>query len=341
MKITRYLTFVFIGLLCHRSVAQQRPQYTQYIFNNYLLNPALSGIENYTDVKLGYRKQWTGIKDAPQTSFLSANWKFGDDYLWRNALSLADHGDDPMSRNYMQNYTASPAHHGMGVIAVLDDVGPLSRFDANLSYAYHLRVGQQLNLSLGMSAGITRIGLDVYALDFGTADPQNDPAVSNAIVSQVKPDLNVGLWLYGARFFAGASVQQILPQKLKFTSDPGFNQGKNVPHWFFTAGYRFFVSDDIAATPSVMFKQVSPAPLSFDTNLKLAFKDRIWIGGSYRRNDSFSALAGVNISKLINLTYSYDFVTSELNNVSNGSHEIVLGLQLNNIYQVWSTTRMW
>jgi type IX secretion system PorP/SprF family membrane protein len=320
--------------------AQQRPQYTQYIFNNYLLNPALSGMENYTDVKIGYRKQWTGIKDAPQTSFISANWKFGDDYLWRNPLSLPDHGDDPMSRNYMQNYTASPAHHGMGVTAVVDDVGPLSRVDANLTYAYHLQMASQLNLSVGVAAGISRIGLDLNALDFGTDNP-NDPSIQNTIVSQVKPDLSLGVWLYGANFFAGTSVQQILPQKLKFTTDPQYNTGKNVPHWFMTAGYRFFMSDEIAATPSVMFKQVSPAPLSFDANLKFAFKDRFWIGGSYRRNDSFSAMAGVNISKLINLTYSYDFVTSELNTVSNGSHEIVLGLQLNNFYEVWSTTRMW
>jgi len=341
VKIPVYIILAILLSLCYNVTAQQRPQYTQYIFNNYLLNPALSGMENYTDVKLGYRKQWTGIKDAPQTSFFSANWKFGDDYLWRNPLSLPDHGDDPMSRNYMQNYTASPAHHGMGITAVIDDVGPLSRVDANLTYAYHLQLGQQLNLSVGVAAGFSRIALDLYALDFGTPDPQDDPAVNNTIVSQIKPDLSVGVWLYGASFFAGASVQQILPQKLKFTNDPGFSSGKNVPHWFFTTGYRFFLSDEIAATPSVMFKQVSPAPLSFDTNLKLAFKDRFWIGGSYRRNDSFSALAGINISKLINLTYSYDFVTSELNKVSNGSHEIVLGLQLNNFYEVWSTTRMW
>lgn len=295
-------------------------------------------MENYTDVKIGYRKQWTGIKDAPQTSFVSANWSLGDEYLWRNALSLPDNGDDPMSRNYMQNYTASPAHHGVGVMAVIDDVGPLSRLDANVTYAYHLQMTGQLNLSLGVAAGLTRIGLDVNALSF---EQEYDPAIQNTIVSQVKPDLSMGVWLYGASFFAGASVQQILPQKLKFTNESGYNTGKEVPHIFLTTGYRFFLVEDIAATPSVMIKKVSPTPISIDANIKLAFKDRLWIGGSYRKNDSFSALAGVNVSKLFNLTYSYDFVTSALNNVSSGSHEIVLGIQLNNIYEVLSTQRMW
>lgn len=320
--------------------AQQRPQYTQYVFNNYLLNPAISGIENYVDLKAGFRKQWAGIDHAPQTSFVSANWNLGSEYLWRNALSLPDKGDDPMSNNYMQNYMSSPSHHGMGVIAVLDKTGPLSRLDANLTYAYHLQMSQSLNLSVGIAAGISSISLDVNALTF---ENPNDPALYNAITNQIKPDLGMGVWLYGARFFAGASVQQIIPQKLTFTNDPNsdYQSGKQVPHLFVTAGYRFFVSDDISATPSVMVKHVDPTPLSVDANLKLSFKDRLWVGGSYRRNDSFSALAGLNISKLFNLTYSYDFTTSDLNKVSNGSHEIVLGLQLNNVFEVLSTQRMW
>lgn len=323
---------------CATLQAQQRPQYTQYVFNNFLLNPALSGIENYTDVKIGHRQQWVGINDAPQTTFVSANWNLGGEYLWRNALSLPDHGDDPMSKNYMQNYTSSPSHHGMGVIAVLDKLGPLSRLDASLTYAYHLQMSNTLNLSVGVSAGISSISLDVNALEF---EQEEDPAVSQTFSNQIKPDLGIGLWLYGARFFAGASIQQVIPQKLRFTNEPTATFGSEVPHFFITAGYRFFISEEIAATPSVMLKQVNPVPISIDANLKIAFQDRIWIGGSYRKNDSFAALAGVNINKLFNVTYSYDFTTSDLNQVTNGSHEIVLGIQLNNIYKVLSTQRMW
>nr|WP_121273371.1 type IX secretion system membrane protein PorP/SprF [Pedobacter schmidteae] len=339
MKRLVWLTLLQ-GLLVYCCFGQQKPQYTQYIFNNYLLNPAISGIENYADVKVGYRKQWAGIDNAPQTSFVTAHWNLGADYLWKNALSLPDKGDDPMSRNYMQNYTASPAHHGMGVTAVYDEIGPLSRLDANLTYAYHLRLNNTFNLSVGVAAGVSRVALDINALNFED-QTRTDPAISNGISSQLKPDLGFGVWLYSGRLFAGASVQQILPQKLSFTSDPNYTTGKEVPHFFVTAGYRLYVDDVISATPSIMVKQVSPAPASIDINLKMAFKDRLWVGGSYRKNDSFSALAGVNINKLLNLTYAYDFTTSGLNQVSNGSHEIVLGLQLNNVYEVFSTTRMW
>ena len=320
--------------------AQQKPQYTQYIFNQYLLNPALSGIENYIDFKAGLRKQWSGITDAPQTSFVSAHWALGDNHLWSNALtSFPEQTGDPMDRNYTQNYTSSPAHHGMGVTVVQDKAGPLSRLDANLTYAYHLQLSNSFNLSVGAAAGVSSIKLDVNALTF--PDSQTDPALSNAIVSQLKPDLSIGIWLYGARVFAGISAQQVLGQRLNFTNSDNYNLGKEVPHFFATAGYKFFLDDQIAAIPSVMVKYVQPSPVSYDLNLKIAFKDKLWLGGSYRRDDSFAAMAGFNIGKMVNLTYSYDFTTSELNTVSNGSHEIVLGLLLNNIYKVPSYIKMW
>ena len=334
-------TIIFLTcFVCFKLSAQQKPQYTQYIFNQYLLNPALSGIENYIDFKAGFRKQWSGITDAPQTSFVSAHWALGDNHLWSNALtSFPEQTGDPMDRNYTQNYTSSPAHHGMGVTVVQDKAGPLSRLDANLTYAYHLQLSNSFNLSVGAAAGVSSIKLDVNALTF--PDSQTDPALSNAIVSQLKPDLSIGIWLYGARVFAGVSAQQVLGQRLNFTNSDNYNLGKEVPHFFATAGYKFFLDDQIAAIPSVMVKYVQPSPVSYDLNMKIAFKDKLWLGGSYRRDDSFSAMAGFNIGKMVNLTYSYDFTTSELNTVSNGSHEIVLGLLLNNIYKVPSYIKMW
>lgn len=289
------------------------------------------------DFKAGFRRQWSGIENAPQTSFVSAHWSLGKEYLWKNPLSQRQPDDDPMGRNYMQNYTAAAAHHGIGATIVSDKVGPISRLDANVTYAYHLQLSGTLNLSVGAAAGITRIGLDINALRL---ENPNDPALNNPIINQLKPDLGIGVWLYGARFFAGAAVQQILPQKLAFTSDSKYTNGKEVPHAFLTMGYKVFIDNEISAIPSFMIRYTT-VPIGVDANLKVAFKDRVWLGGSYRHNDSFSAMAGFNVSKLVNLTYSYDFTTSQLNKVSYGSHEIVLGLQLNNVYQVMSTMRMW
>ncbi|MDQ8004139.1 MAG: type IX secretion system membrane protein PorP/SprF [Pedobacter sp.] len=339
MQFKTYFYLLFFTILAATPLfAQQRPQYTQYIFNNYLLNPALSGIENYMDVKVGHRAQWAGIENAPKTSFLSAHWNLGADYLWKNPLSLPEKGDDPMSRSYTQNYTSSPAHHGMGIMAVSDKAGPISRFDAGLTYAYHLQTGGASNLAVGVYAGLSRIALDVNAIKL---ENDGDPALANVLASQFKPDVGIGIWYYGARFFAGASAQQILPMRLAFTKDANYDDGKTVPHFFLTSGYRLSVDEEISAIPSVMLKRVEGLPISFDANIKFDYKDKIWIGGSYRKSDSFSAMLGFNFKNLVNFTYAYDLTTSGLRTISSGSHEIVLGFQLANAYEVFSGGRYW
>lgn len=46
-KLFVYTALMLSGITV---MAQQKPHYTQYIMNQYILNPALTGIENYTDV---------------------------------------------------------------------------------------------------------------------------------------------------------------------------------------------------------------------------------------------------------------------------------------------------
>ncbi|MDF3076668.1 MAG: hypothetical protein K0S09_557 [Sphingobacteriaceae bacterium] len=326
------------GILCALAMCsfvlafgQQRPQYTQYIFNNYLLNPALSGIENYTDVKAGYRNQWHGLEGAPVTTYFSINAPIGKDFIYGNATSTPGAGNNPMSRSYVQDYMASEPHHGIGFHAVIDKTGPLSRTDLNATYAYHLGLTSTLNVAVGVAVGLSKIDLDVSKI---TLENSVDPAIIADQNNRMKPDASAGIWVYGPRYFAGISAQQLLGQSISFTNDNKYDQGKQVPHIFATAGIKLFLGEDIAAIPSIMVKYVSPAPTSLDLNMKFAFRDRFWIGGSYRKNDSFSALAGFNVSSLFGLSYSYDFTTSELRSVSDGSHEIVLSLLLNNRYKV-------
>ncbi len=317
---------------------QQRPQYTQYVFNNYLLNPAISGIENYADLKAGYRRQWAGIDDGPATATLSLHSPIGKKYLRGNANTMEGKGTNPMSRSFLQTYMAAEPHHGAGLHMVSDRTGPISRTDINATYAYHLGITEKLNLSVGIAGGITMEDLDVSRV---TVENQVDPALSTDGHRRVRPDLSLGLWLYSARYFGGFSVQQLLGQPIAFADGDGPSAGRQVPHYFLTAGYKLFLGDDIAAVPSVMVKQVTPAPLSVDLNAKIAFRDRFWVGGSYRKRDSFAAMAGFNVSYLFNVSYAYDFTTSALRSVSEGSHEVVLGILLNNRYKVTCPQRNW
>lgn len=324
---------VCFAVMIKMASAQQLPQYTQYVFNNFLLNPAVAGIENYTDAKLGYRSQWTGLNGAPVTSFLSVNAPIGTDFTQGDATAFPGGGDvNPSSRLYTQNYQASAPHHGIGFTLVNDKAGPITQTNFAASYAYHLGLAPRLNMSVGVSAGINHISLNTSEITLATP---LDPAIANGNNSQWKPDLGVGAWLYSADFYAGISVQQLLKQNLYFsTSTTAIDVSKTVPHVFLTAGTKLYVSDDITLLPSVLVKEIKPVPLTYDLNLKASFQDKFWLGGSYRHNDSFGVLAGFNLSSFINVGYSYDITTSSLNTVSNGTHEIVIGLLLNNRYQV-------
>ncbi|WP_462265082.1 PorP/SprF family type IX secretion system membrane protein [Mucilaginibacter sp.] len=328
-KILVSALLYIIAFVAH---AQQKPQYTQYVFNNYLLNPAVSGIENYTDFKAGYRSQWTGLDGAPVTSYLTVNAPIGSNFVNGDATGMpAAGGVNPYSRLYAQEYRAAEPHHGIGLMIVSDKAGPISQTNLDATYAYHLGITDKLNLSVGVMAGVNRISLNTSLITLETA---LDPAIANGNLSQWKPDLGVGVWAYSGNYFVGASVQQLLKQNLYFSGTNTVTQSTTVPHYFFTAGYKIYLTDEVTLLPSVLVKIVNPVPASYDLNLKAAFGDRLWIGGAYRHNDSFSALAGVNVNSVINVGYSYDFTTSNLRTVSNGSHEIIISILFNNRYKV-------
>jgi len=313
--------------------AQQRPQYTQYVFNNYLLNPALSGIENYTNVMAGYRSQWTGLQGAPVTSYITFNTPIGDNFINGDANAFPMGGGEPAaSRLYTQYYQAAEPHHGVGFTIVTDKAGPITQTDLNATYAYHIGISATFNLALGVAAGVSRTALNTSEI----TTEYTDPAIYNGKGGQWSPDLGAGLWGYSSNYYFGISAQQILPQNLYYTTSNSLYQNKSVPHFFFTAGYKLFMSDDLTFMPSIMIKEINPVPVTYDINAKVSFRDVFWIGVSYRHNDSVGLLAGFNLSSLINVGYSYDITTSALNTVSNGTHEIVLSLMLNNKNKVQS-----
>lgn len=311
------------------AIAQQKPQYTQYVFNNLLINPAVTGMENYIDIKTGYRSQWTGLQGAPVTSYITGSIPFGNDFVGGDAAALSGgNGANPYSRLYTQNYEASPPHHGIGFMAISDQAGPISTTNLDITYAYHLGLSSTFNLSLGVEAGANHVSLNTSML---TLENPLDPAIVNGNNSQWKPDLGVGIWGYSSNYFFGVSALQVLSQNRYFTtSNNTTSQAKTVPQFFVAGGLKLFLNEDVTLVPSTLVKFISPLPVTYDINMKMTFRDRFWIGAAYRNGDAIAGMFGLNISSLINIGYSYDYTTSALRTVSNGTHEIVLGLMLNN-----------
>jgi type IX secretion system PorP/SprF family membrane protein len=321
-----WAVFTLVGV---HLAAQQSPHYTQYVMNQYIINPAITGIENYTDIKFSHRHQWMGFEGAPVTSYFTAHKSFG----WSNAKSSAtsydvDGGGNSRGKNYWDEYTAADPHHGIGVQIINDRTGPLSNVKASLTYAYHIGLTEKTSISAGFGLGINQLSLDTRKLDY--VHTMVDPGVyASGELRRIRPDISAGLYLYSSRLFFGVSAQQIAPQRIEYADSTVKLRSNNVlPHMFMTAGYRILVGDDFNFIPSVMVKYFSATGTQLEVNGKLQYRDLGWIGLSYRSSDALAGMIGFNLSNKVNFGYSYDYTTSILNQFSRGSHEFLLGFVL-------------
>ena len=292
--------------------AQQQAQYSQYMNNNYILNPGVAGTEDYIDVKFSYRTQWTGLDGAPRTYYASINSSIGK---WRTTPKRT-------LRDRHRGF------HSLGAIVYNDVTGPTSRAGAYGSYAYNQPLTGRIRASLGISLGVQQFSVDGQQLQFYDPTTRAGSAASRVFDAT-----------------AGLSGAQLMGNQLDFSYAQ--NQvGAGAPgntlrrHYFATAGVRLPLSPDWTLVPSVLVKAVSPAPLSLDLNAKLKYQDLLWAGVSWRAFDSAVAMVGLSYEQYT-LGYSYDAGLSELASYHGGSHEILLGLRLQKKARVVCSSRFW
>lgn len=314
------------------SNAQQKPHYTQYILNNYILNPALSGIENYTDVKLSHRHQWVGLQDAPVTSYLSIHGSIGKKDHPRPNTSIIDpyaDPENPRGNKYWEDYEAANPHHGVGLQVINDQAGPFQNTSLMGTYAYHMRLNKKTNIAAGIGLGFSSFRLNTNKLFFGEDFPVDPAIASGGVLGRARLNANAGLWVYSDKYFIGLSANQLLPTKIEYAPNlVRLTDGKLQPHLFATAGYRFLIQEDFNLIPSVMVKKVGSIPVQVDVNAKLQYRDLLWVAASYRAQYGFAAFAGFNVLNRVSISYAYDYTTTRLNTVSRGTHEILLGFAL-------------
>jgi type IX secretion system PorP/SprF family membrane protein len=319
-------------LVSGSAFAQQKPQYSQYMFNNYLLNPAVTGIEDHIDLKLGVRKQWAGLKGAPTTYYASIHGAVGK--VDRNAVSpfrtKQKKGAARQAPVKKRVRVKPKMHHGFGTMIQADKTGPLSVSSLHGSYAVHVPLTKTLKVSTGLSAGILQYSLD--ATNLLLTNP-NDAAIGDGRINRIIPDLNAGMWLYTGDYYLGVAASQLLKNKVNFGDNDFRRAGTLQSHYFLTGGGRVPLSENFTLIPTVMVKYAQPSPVALDVNLKAVFRDQFWGGVSFRQRDAVSVMAGMNIDQLVDVGYSYDVTTSALSRVSSGSHELMIGLRLNNKFK--------
>lgn len=291
MKKLSLLVLLLCILSTEFATAQQDPQYTQYMYNMNVVNPAYAGSKEGLSLTALYRKQWSGFNDAPKTFTFSAHAPFGDKV-------------------------------GLGLSVIKDELGPISETNVYADFSYTLQIGANTKIALGIKAGATFH--DVGLTDLDLQDP-NDPFFSKNI-NNTYPNVGAGAFLYGDNFYVGLSVPNLLSSV--HLDENGLKYGSETNHYFATAGYVFQVSENVKLKPSVMVKSAFDAPVSFDGNFNVLFFEKFELGVSYRLDDSFSGLVGFQVTENIRIGYAYDYITSDLDAVANASHEVIITFDL-------------
>jgi type IX secretion system PorP/SprF family membrane protein len=286
---------LLFSALVEKVSAQQLPQISQYMENDYVINPAVAGTEQYFDVNFMSRQQWVGITDAPRTF----------------TLSLAA----PMKNEKM----------GLGGYIYADNAGPTRRTGFQLSYSYILTLNESLKLSLAASGGLQQFAIDGSQITLTNSD---DPALYGEKRADLLFDAKFGAYLYHEDFYVGVTFPQLLQNQLDLY-DSNNSISRLEDHYYLTAGYKYEINETFTVEPSVMVKYTQPVPLKIDASARVFYQNMIWLGASYRNNDAIVAMAGYEYQETLSIGYSYDFTTSNLQNYSSGTHEIVLGFKFN------------
>lgn len=309
--MNRYLLSLFVIFSCLAARAQQDAQYSQYMFNTLVINPAYAGYRETYNVSLLHRDQWTGFDGAPKTQSLIADGVF--------------------TKNKKV---------GLGVAIVNDKSGLLGQRSFYVNYAYRLPVGDNnARLAFGLAAGVSQ-----YSIDNGSAVVQDrdDPNFLGNNASSLGPDGKFGVHYSTDRFYAGVSATNLLSRAVSYQDGTVAKQGR---HYFITAGYLVDLNEDLKLKPSFLIRDDAQGPSSVDVTSFLLIKEMVWVGATYRAGVNLwkktylntatlnqnSVVGAVEFfaAKKFRLGYAYDYSLSGMGDAANGSHEISLGVILN------------
>jgi|TARA_B110001469_G_scaffold94893_1_gene90853 type IX secretion system PorP/SprF family membrane protein len=306
--------------------AQTVQQYTMYNLNHFIVNPAAAGNENFADIRMGYRKQWTGIDVAPSTYYVSGHTVLNrpKNYM-RSAVR--------MSNSWGQRSRAKPMiKHAVGGVINSSEFGAFKRLEGTGTYALHLPLNRDISISMGLSAGFKSFSFDeskggvLY-----TGDPVFDAYASSG--NSNKFNMNTGVYAYSDKFYIGYSAQQLIRSEIGLSNlkiETG-SERFQIYHYAM-AGYHFDITNEIRLSPGFLLKKVGNNPLSYDINALLTYKQFLSAGLAYRSQDAVSVMFSYDINGILKIGYSYDYNISEIRSVSSGSNELFIGVSIYSLF---------
>jgi type IX secretion system PorP/SprF family membrane protein len=290
-KIFRIALSVSVLVLTYTwSFAQQYPVFSQYYFNELVINPAFAGNHVQLSMNATYRNQWVNFPGAPRT------------FSFTGHTSLVN------------------GRVGVGLLVNEDKIGSYNNQNIYTYYAYRIKMPLGV-LSMGLQGGLNLLRADFSKLDL--VDP-TDPSFIGT--NAFKPNFGAGLHYSQSNWFVGFSIPFLMNNGLGKNLEGTLKQISERRYYFLRGGAIFSVDpgQKVKFNPSVLVRAQEGQPLSFDFNAGFVFYDAMSVGASIRSGDAFITFVDFKLSEKIHFAYSYDWTASGLRKYSNGTHEFLI-----------------
>ncbi len=282
-------TGILFSAFAFNSIAQQKVQFTQYMFNGVVINPAYAGADEALSLTFIQRKQWANIESSPSTQTLSAHTLF------------------------------KKRHFGIGATLINDKIGVHRNLSVLANFAYHLKVGRESYLSAGLQGGIHGRKSNYGSL---AGNANMDPKLFDAAISYTAFDLGMGFYFRSPRFHLGLSAPELLPEEFNLNDTTSITLRD--ANYFLFSKYRITLSENVDVEPSLLLKYFAGIPLSYDINMNVIFRKVLTLGLSYRKKESVDFMLRGQVTRQMQFGYSYDHPIGAVSKVSNGSHELMI-----------------
>lgn len=314
MKTVHKILLLVLIAVSQLGMAQPMFQFSQYMFNDFALNPAIGGTHDYWQIRSNYRQQYAGLEGGggPQTYMLGA---------------YGPHKTMPMG-------------YGGYIFNDVTGGGAVKYFGAYGSYAYSIRISGDIRLSMGLSLGVIQntVGFDVL-------DEQDPTRYNSASTpSKTMPDGSLGFYVYTSQYFFGFAFNHLFFNNTSLLKDyvdtetnetVKLDEARIKPYFNIQGGYKYNLNRNFDIYPSVLMKVAPGFDYITDINARAIYQKLVWGGAGFRYTfknaESVVFFVGYNYNDLVNIGYSYDVTLSKFGANTMGSHEVMIGVKFDDI----------
>ena len=294
------------------AAAQQLPLYSQYLYNKFLINPAVAGSDGYSSFNITAREQWIGYSGAPRTFSFS-----GQGRVLKRSYNL---------RSSSRGATFRPKTDGkigFGGYVFSDRNGLIQRTGFQASYSYHMWIQNNTQLSMGLA--VTGYHFKINEREINFENP-NEPWMNNELRRGIfVPDADFGISVLNPKYNVGFSTCQMFGAAAKIGND-AYRNFRMDRHYYLFGSYSFDGANKTEFQPSallMMSEQIKPMA---DIGLTYIYDQRIWAGLSYRTSKAVIANFGMTYTNMY-IGYAFDFTLQEIQRVTYGTHELTIAIR--------------